>query len=68
MGCHARKQWQMYLLYNQRAGDWDGVYPFSISIQHLERLHTVLPENCETLRAAFFQLSGVTASTLDGTS
>ena len=33
MGGHARViRWQVYLLYNQRARDGNGVYPFAISV------------------------------------
>ena len=56
-------------LYNQRARDGDGVYPFTISVQHLECLYVVLPEDGETLRdAVIFQLAGVITSVLGSTS
>ena len=58
----------MHLLYNQRAGDGNGIYPFTVSVQHLERLYIFLPKDGETLRASFFQLSGVPTSALDSTS
>lgn len=33
VGGHPRVRWrEMYLLYNQRAWDGDGVYPFTISV------------------------------------
>jgi len=48
----------MYLLYDQRAGDGDGVYPSTISVQHLECLHVVLPKDGETLPKPFVQSAG----------
>lgn len=59
---------QVYLLYNQSAGDRDGVYPFIVRIQHLECLYVVLPKDGETLGGLFFKQGGANASILDGTS
>jgi len=52
----------MYLLYNQRAGDGDGIYPSTISVQHLECLHVVLPKDGETLPKPFVQPAGAVVS------
>ena len=68
VGGLARIQWQIHLLYNQCAGDRDGVYPFTISVQHLERLHIFLPKNGKTLQPSLLQPSGVIIPALDSTS
>lgn len=66
---HARViSWEVCLLYNQSAGDGDGVYPVTVRIQHLECLDVVLPEDGETLGRLPFKLTGTNASNLDSTS
>ena len=54
VGGHARIEWHVHLLYNQSARDGSGVYPFPVSVQHLERLDILLPKDGETLWARLF--------------